>query len=240
MMDTFDLIARELLVERTTSPSEAKARALALAKKMDDEVRTSVCTSSSQMARLIDASQPIVDRTLSIIERNDYPPCLRAGFFAAFYDTKIQDLVTPVGLNRVPDIGLDCRLGSSGPNGTCIRSEAGRSGDYYGNCPSLHAAETLRVPETSDPRDILFLEGGAFLVSDGTYRSDNKVHAGDDYSKRLYRCTMCLKHCLGEGVANLGFVNLDSETGEVSIFLGHVPSHLAAMTICNAADDMSS
>ena len=172
------------------------------------------------------------------MERQDYPPCLRAGFFAAFYDLTLQALVTPVGLNRVPDIGLDCRLGTTGPIGTCIRSEVGRSGDYYGNCPSLHAAETLRVPDTSDPRNILFLEGGAFLASDGRYRSDNKVHAGDDYSKRLYRCTMCLKHCLGEGVSKLGFVNLDSDTGDVSIFLGHIPSHLAAMMVCNAADDM--
>lgn len=238
-MDSFDVIARDLLVTKTATPAEAKARTLDLTRAMDEGVRSSVCTSPSQMSRLISACEPIVDRIQRLIDRQDYPPCLRAGFFAAFYDLMLQDLVTPVGLNRVPDIGLDCRLGTTGPTGTCIRSEVGRSGDYYGNCPSLHAAEHLRVPEGSLPQNILFLEGGAYLAKDGTYQSDNKLHAGDDYSKRLYRCTMCLKHCLGEGVTKLGFVNIDSD-GEVSIFLGHIPSHLSAMTICNAASDMAS
>lgn len=241
MSDTFDAIAQDLLVRGTITPPLAKTRALDLAREMDEGVRSSVCTSPSQMSKLIEASRPIAERTLRVIEKQDFPPCLRAGFFAAFYDTSLEALVTPVSMNRVPrSLGLDCRLGTTGPGGMCIRSEVGRSGDYYGNCPSLHAAESLRVPDTSRPSDVLFLEGGAYLSPDGTYRSDNKVHAGDDYSKRLYRCTMCLKHCLGEGVTKLGFVNLDLETDEISIFLGHVPSHLAAMTICNAANDMTS
>ena len=103
MSDIFDAIAQDLLVRGTITPAQAKTRVLDLAREMDEGVRSSVCTSPSQMSKLVEASRPIAERSLRVIERYDFPPCLRAGFFAAFYDASLEALVTPVSMNRVSE-----------------------------------------------------------------------------------------------------------------------------------------
>lgn len=196
-------------------------------------------------ATTITACAPICDRIQRVIEEQDYEPCLRAGFFSAYYHTIFGEIITPVGQNAshylVP---LDCRLTTKGKDGVCIRDLSKRSGDYYGNCPSLHAAEWLHLDRGVNPEHILWIEGGATLDNDHGrmyYAGVSKSHDMDvvtgRLSGRLYRCTMCLKHALGQGITKFAFLNYGYDAGP-SLFYGSVPDHLAAMTVCNTADDM--
>ena len=219
-----------------------KNRALELARQADEDVAS--CFTESQTAATIDACTPIYERIQRVIDEQDYEPCLRAGFFSAYYNMMYERLVTEVGQNAPHElVPLDCRLTTRGKDGVCIRDLSGRSGDYYGNCPSLHAAEWLQVG-SNNPRHVLWIEGGATLNNDhgkmyyvGTGKSHDVNAATGRVSARLYRCTMCLKHALGQGITQFAFLNYGHDAGPALVY-GSVPHHLAAMTVINTADDV--
>ena len=246
-VETYTTILRELFTHHEDRDREMQAevctrvkrQALDLCRVADERVAERFDDAAED--RILTACEPIHDMTLHVIERQHYGNCLRAGFFSVYVSEGQR--VSRLGLNHChPVVPLDCMLGTRGKDGTCIRELSKRSGDYYGNCPSLHAAEWLHLPHDINPEKVLWIEGGATLerleegkMYVGTSKSHLVGNATGRISGRLYRCTMCLKHALGQGIMEFAFLN---HSDQPSLFFGSVPDHLAAMTVCNTADDL--
>ena len=178
-----------------------------------------------------------------IIHEDYSPNCLRATFFAFLYDTMYDRVATPIEATKVhPFLGLDCRLGTNhgGTNGTCTRQLTGRSGDYYGNCPSIHASQHLSRPVWLASDRTLCIEGGATLSGDHYVHHDKPTPEKADaaaWTRQIYRCSMCLKHLASHGVPEVALYSV-SPDGVESLNFRSVLADLAALTICNIAGDL--
>jgi len=226
----FDALLRALLAGEV-SPREAIDEACRLAAEAADPHET---------PGLVETCDEVVEMCRDVLYRQQYPGCHRACFIAAFHDIGERDEMLGCGFGRtkIPEGVVDCRLGTCSVDGTCVRETTGNKFiDYYGNCPSLHAVQTLNLAEWTDfPEDVVWIETGVVL-RDGRFVSASKSLAAPDHRDRLYRCTMCLKHALGQGVTRLAMPTWD-EAGMNGIVWGDVPANLSALTICNIAKDM--
>jgi hypothetical protein len=227
-MTLYDELMRGLL-DGSISPIEAQDRALEEFVRSQAEVAERWTWDSDNLNA---AGERIVQKALDVIEAGEYAPCRRAGFFAALYTP--GGLVTNIKGNAPADgLPLDCHLGGCE---TCMRDETGATGDRYDNCTSVHAAQWLRVPEGRKPWDLLWVEGGAVLNRDGTYSLSRKRNSPDvPYPSRMYRCSMCLKTMLGQGIEDLACVSLD-EDGNVEFQFAPIKVSLSTLMICNVAE----
>ena len=190
---------------------------------------------------LIETAKRIVDNCRLVLKVGQYSGCHRAAFIAAFHDTKRDIQVggdCNFGYTRRPKGVLDCRLGTDSTSGTCIRETTGKKFvDYYGNCPSIHAAQNLYHGLPDRPEDVVWLEAGVVLV-DGEFVPAVNDPKSDDYKKSLYRCTMCLKHVLAQGVTTLAMPLWTAKDGLTGFVWRDVRDNLSALIVCNIAEEM--
>ena len=189
---------------------------------------------------LLQTCEDVIAICQEVLKNQDYPGCHRACFVAAFHDLDYDEVLgCGFGLTQIPKGVLDCRLGTCSVTGTCIREKTGKKFiDYYGNCPSLHAVETLSVREWTDtPSAVVWIETGV-VFKDGQFVNASKSPTAASHKDRLYRCSMCLKHGIGQEIETLAMPTWD-DTGMTGIVWGNVKANLAALTICNVATEMS-
>lgn len=171
----------------------------------------------------------------TVISENYYSFCKKAGFFAYFYSTDDKKQITSIGHNHRTDGCVDCSVGEN-----CLRMYRNSSDnhDYYGNCMSVHAVMGLPVVNVN-PESVIWIEGGAINVN-GQFVSVQNNISSTDYKKIIYRCSMCLKSCLGKGVKTLALFNNDINKNleETEIIFGKVEEHLSGLIICNLAQDI--
>lgn len=225
-MTLYDELLADLL-NGSVSPEDAQNLALDEFVRSQQEVAERWRPDGKILER---AGERIIGHALDVIERGSYPPCRRAGFFAALFSH--EGLVTKISGNAAVDgLPLDCQFGGCE---TCMRDETGATGDRYDNCTSVHAAQWLNVPDKHFPWNLLWLEGGAVLTENG-YVLSRKRNSDVPYPSRMYRCSMCLKTMLGKGIRDLACVSLD-EDGNVEFQFAPITVSLSTLMICNVAE----
>lgn len=172
------------------------------------------------------AACELLEPAKRVVQEQRYEPCLRAGFFAALFNPHTHKFVTRIEGTRPPCGAMLCQASRS-----CLRIDSGVYGDYYGNCPSVHATQWLDVPQGFDSGSLLWMEAGAVLLDHGT-EYERYVLAQNDEAP--YRCSMCLKTMAGKGIVDV--CRVSEVDGKVQLHFAPITSSLDCLVACNVAD----
>ena len=218
----YDAISKRLFLG-AISPDQARHEAIS---EFNDQCL--VAEKRWADCNLLPHAEKILAEAVEVVEDNLYLPCARAGFFAALYSRATRQLVTEIERTRTPPGTFNCQFNS---RNSCIRDRTGISGDRYDNCLSVHAAQWLKVPDDCRPSQVMWMEAGAVR---GLYVME-LANSSDDPFSRVYRCSMCLKTMLGQGVVDLCSIGQDSE-GKPRLQLAPIDATLNTLVIMNCAD----
>ena len=225
---SYNEIAR-LLFDGKMCPVECKCAAL---NEFDRDCQRATKRWAYQRESITTCGRSLMDYAEDTVEMNYNSGCLKAGFFAALYSKTDECFADEIETTQCDFDAFDCRLGTRCDNGTCTRIETGIGGDRYDNCPSVHAAQWLRISERDKPSELLWLEAGAVFNGERYVLANGP---SDNPFDRVYRCSMCLKTMLGKGVVDLCNVGLDKH-GNVSLTIAPIAATLNTLVILNCAD----
>ena len=177
----------------------------------------------------------LLDYAQDVVERDYYSGCVKAAFFADFFSSKEGGLVTEIESTQPPWNGFDCTMGTGNRDSgrRCNRIETCICGDRYDNCPSVHAAQWLKRPVDCRDWELLWLEAGAVINPSGHFELANADISAD--KPKPYRCSMCLKSVLGQGVNDLCNIGADAE-GNPVLHFQPITATLNYRIIANCAD----
>jgi len=171
------------------------------------------------------AAELLLEPARRVVRNQCYEPCLKAGFFAALYSPHMHGLVTRIEGTRPAHGAMPCQF-----DRTCLRLASNVDGDRYDNCPSVHAAQWLDVPQGFDTASLLWMETGAVLVDHG-YEHCRYVLAD---SQGPYRCSMCLKSMSGKGIVDV--CRVTEMDGKPSLHFAPVQATLGCLLVLNLAN----
>lgn len=220
------------LFDGSICPEEAKANIM---REYEIDCQRAVKRWAYQWDTIRLCGRRLMDYAEDTVEMNYNGGCLKAGFFAALYSKKDECFTDEIETTQCDFDAFDCRLGTRCENGTCTRIETGIGGDRYDNCPSIHAAQWLRIFDGDRPSDLLWMEAGAVFNGE---RYELANGPSDNPFDRVYRCSMCLKTMLGKGIVDLCNVGLD-KYGNISITIAPIAATLNTLVLLNCADMLS-